>query len=54
MTVKVLKNKASLKIKIKRINFKKGTYILDFEELFKQYGEKDKIEINEFPFDYEK
>jgi|GEM_PF-2590514 len=50
MTVKVLKNIARLKVKIKRIKFKKGTYILDLEELFKKYNKEDRIEIDEFPF----
>lgn len=50
MTVKVLKNKAHLTIKIKKINFTTGTYILDLEQLSHKYGKKGGVEIDEFPF----
>jgi hypothetical protein len=51
MTLKILKNKTGLKVKIKKLNFEKGTYILDLEELSKKSNEKEGVKVNEFPVD---
>lgn len=42
MTLKVKKNFAGLKIKIKTLNFKKGTYFIDLKDFFNKYGDQKK------------